>query len=118
MSTEHRRFQRILAQRFGGCTVRLDTPPVAHAILTDISVGGMKIIIDTQVTANSVQAGAVVSGKVHNENPAFELVFEGRIAWSTQSVLAGDITTVLGVQFADYTPLPDALMNLVEVYDD
>ncbi len=87
-------------------------------MLADISVGGMKIIIEAPMATSEVQAGAAVRGEVHNENPAFHLVFEGRIAWSKQSALADEVTTVLGVQFADYTPLPDALMNLVEVYDD
>lgn len=78
----------------------------------------MKIMIAAPLSSHDAQTGTAVRGEIRNENPAFHLVFEGRIAWSKQSVLAGDITTVLGVQFADYTPLPDALMNLVEVYDD
>lgn|GEM_PF-6556882 len=85
-------------------------------MLADISVGGMKIMM--LAPHSDMQTGTAVRGEIHNENPAFHLEFEGRIAWSKQSVLAGDITTVLGVQFADYTSLPDALMNLVEVYDD
>lgn len=78
----------------------------------------MKIMIAAPLSGDAMQTGAAVRGDIHNEKPAFHLVFEGRIAWSKQSVLAGDATTVLGVQFADYTPLPDALMNLVEVYED
>ncbi|MFO1472782.1 MAG: PilZ domain-containing protein [Turneriella sp.] len=117
MSAEHRRFQRILAQRFGGCMVRLDVPPIGNATLTDISVGGMKILIAAPLSDKETQVGAAVRGVVHNENPAFDLAFEGHIAWSKQSVLAGDVATAVGVQFADYTSLPDALMNLVEVYD-
>lgn len=114
MSPEHRRFERILAQRFGGCTVRLNTPSVANAVLADISVGGMKIMISAPL-ADALK-GTAVQGEIHHENPAFHLVFEGRIAWS-KTVPEGDTAAILGIQFADYTPLPEALMNLVEVYD-
>lgn len=115
MSTEHRRFERVLAQRFGGCTVRLNTPSVANAVLADISVGGMKIMVDAPLA--EAAKGSVVQGEIHHENPAFHLVFEGSIAWS-KTAPGGDAATILGIQFGDYTPLPDALMNLVEVYDD
>lgn len=114
MSTEHRRFERVLAQRFGGCTVRLNTPPVADAVLADISVGGMKIMIGASLA--EAPKGTAVQGEIHHENPAFHLVFEGCIAWS-KTAPGGDASTILGIQFADYTQLPDALMNLVEVYD-
>ncbi len=116
MSAEHRRFQRILTQRFGGCVVTMHTPHVKNALLADISVGGLKLMLAEPHTA--LPAGTAVKGEIHNENPAFHLAFAGQIAWSRESQLPGDMSTVVGVQFADYTTLPDALMNLVEVYDD
>lgn len=95
--------------------IRLYKPAIEDAVLADISVGGMKILISAPLT--EVAKGTAVQGEIHHENPAFHLVFEGRIAW-IKPAPGSEAATVLGIQFSDYTPLPDALMNLVEVYED
>jgi c-di-GMP-binding flagellar brake protein YcgR len=117
MGMDQRHFKRILAQRFGGCYVKLQTPEISEAILVDISVGGMKILIEKELPETVVAKGTAASGEIGSQNPAFRMSFSATIAWQRNSALDGTMTTALGLQFADYTPLPDALMNLVENYE-
>lgn len=115
MGTEHRQFIRILAQRFSGCTVRFDKPMFLHATLADISVGGMKIILDAPFSEADTRVGTLATGEIQNSNSEFRFSFSGKIAWCRRS---GEAGAILGLQFADYTALPESLMNLVERYGD
>ena len=117
MGEEQRHFKRVLARRFGGCRVQLKVPEAADAMLVDISVGGMKILLEKDLPESAVATGTPVSGEVGSENPAFRMTFSGTVAWQRQQPLDGKMATAIGLRFADYTPLPDALMNLVENFD-
>jgi hypothetical protein len=117
MGMDQRHFKRILAQRFGRCSVKLQTPGIGDALLVDISVGGMKILLEKDIPESMVAVGTAVNGEIGSENPAFRMSFSATIVWRRSSMLDGTMTTALGLCFADYTPLPDALINLVENYE-
>lgn len=116
MGVEQRHFKRVLGQRFGNCRVHLASPVAAEATLVDISVGGMKLIVEKNTEA-AMASGTPVNGEVANENPAFQMSFSASVAWLRPSFIDGEAATAVGLQFKDYTPLPDALMNLIENYE-
>lgn len=83
-------------------------------MLVDISVGGMKILLERLPAGVSLQPGTAVAGHIESENPAFRMDFTATVAWQRPA----DATAVaLGLRFADYTPLPDPLMHLLENYE-
>lgn len=117
MGIDQRHFKRILAQRFGGCYVKLQNPEIDRALLIDISVGGMKILIEKEIPETLITQGSVAGGEIGGENPVFRMAFSATVAWRRSSVLDGTMTTALGLRFEDYMALPDVLMNLVENYE-
>lgn len=118
MSAEQRQFKRVLAQRFGGCVVKLHEPRQVTAVLVDISVGGMKILIEHSHGPGGLQQGAAVLGQLHNDNPAFHMGIQATVAWLRPTVIDNEEAFLLGLRFADYTELPEALMHLIEAYDN
>lgn len=114
---EQRRFKRVLVQRFGGCVVKLAAPAISQAILTDISVGGMRILIEEDIHNDDIQPGTEVSGEIASENPGLCMKFSAAIAWQRPSSVDGEHAIYMGLRFADYTPLPDALMALIDQHD-
>ncbi|MBX3722439.1 MAG: PilZ domain-containing protein [Turneriella sp.] len=117
MAIEHRHFKRVLGQRFGNCRVQLTVPHAIDAVLVDISAGGMKILVEKNPAEAAIAPGTQIKGEIGNESPAFEMKFSAAVAWQRPSVLDGQAAVAVGLQFADFTPLPDALMHLIENYD-
>jgi c-di-GMP-binding flagellar brake protein YcgR len=117
MGAELRGFKRVLAQRLGHCRVNLAVPAAVEAVLVDISVGGMKILLEHDISASQLTPGATVSGEVTDDDPPFVLPFDASVAWQRPSELDGQAATALGLRFAAYTELPDALFQLIESYD-
>ncbi len=77
----------------------------------------MKIMVERDIPEAQIATGAVATGEIGSQNPEFRMSFSATVAWRRSSVLDGTVTTALGLCFADYTELPDALMNLVENYE-
>ena len=71
----------------------------------------------TDAAEAAMPSGTPVDGEIANENPAFQMRFSASVAWLRPSVMDGEAAVAVGLQFKDYTPLPDALMNLIENYD-
>lgn len=117
MAIEHRHFKRVLGRRFGNCRVQITAPQSLEVVLVDISAGGMKILVEENPADPAIAPGTKISGEIGNENPAFQMKFSAAVAWQRPSQLDGNAAVTVGLQFADFTPLPDALMNLIENYD-
>lgn len=110
----HRHDKRLPGQRIGNAKVALTLPGTYPCTLLDISVGGLKLLFDGNAAAELFTPGKPIEGKIVGEAPSFQIAFSGKIIWNRASALMGEPATLAGVAFADYTPLPDALMHLIE----
>ncbi len=113
MSLGQRNYQRFLAQRLGGASVYLEGEGIEHCTLVDISVGGLRILFERPLAHGVLSTGCAIQGKVVIHTPPSDIVFTGKVAWNKSAPFMGEPATLVGVCFADYTPLPESLLRLV-----
>lgn len=109
---EKRRHIRVWVRFFPDCFVRLHEPDMRVALLEEFSLGGMRLLVDSNLPKEKLVLGKKIAGTIESENPALRMPFSGQVRWykmlGDESVGAMHV----GIEFDKDIELSEILQSL------
>ena len=111
MYVEKRSLSRVFPREFRDFVVSFRLGDVQHeGRLGNISEEGMCVILSAN--AEVAPLGSVIAASIGGVRMREAIEVRGQAVWTETRTLEGRPGLFMGVQFADKTPLPDALLAL------
>lgn len=105
--TSDRRSQhRVTAGAYIEYRVSLTGTHVKDAIMSDISEGGLMILVESADIGRELSVGEEISGNIIHDRTRFDFAFHGSVAWLQQREMRTRKFVALGIRFKDTTELP------------
>lgn len=110
---ENRKYQRFLVNRQLDCVIQFKNPESHPSRLSDISAGGMMVLLAIPSDYDKFSPGQEITGEIASDNSELQLSFSGRVAWKRE-ITEGKRTFIsLGIQFSPDVKLPEAILEML-----
>lgn len=115
---ENRKYERFLISQHFDCSVRLDGIEKHALQLSDISEGGMMVLLTAKEDFPIFNPPQQILGEIISDNTAIQMRFSGRIVWKRNFQESGRDFASMGIQFAPDVKLPEAIREMLSVEED
>jgi len=110
---ENRKYERFLVGPHLDCKVHLKHPDALVADLSDISEGGMMVLLSRNEDIDALKPPLDIEAELVCENTALQFAFRGRVVWKREFNEGRKAFASMGIQFAPGVELPRALLDAV-----
>ncbi len=115
---ENRKYERYLVSQHLDCKVRLDGIEKHLMQLSDISEGGMMVLLSAKEDRDLFSPPQHIAGEIVSDNTAIQMRFSGKIVWKRDFKESGRSFSSMGIQFASDVRLPDAIHEMLVAESD
>lgn len=115
---ENRKYERFLISQHFDCSVRLDGIDKHLLQLSDISEGGMMVLLSAKEDFPVFNPPQEILGEIISDNTAIQMRFSGRIVWKRNFQESGRDFASMGIQFAPGVELPEAIRDMLSAEED
>lgn len=105
-SSDRRSGHRVTAGAYIEYRVTIDGTQVKDAIMSDISEGGLMILVETADVGRELKIGEALSGHIVHDRTRFDFPYAGEIAWLQAREMRSRSFIALGVRFKETIELP------------
>lgn len=106
LSQDRRNQHRVTAGAYIEYRVTIDGTQVKDAIMSDISEGGLMILVESADIGRELKQGEEVSGEIIHDRTKFHFHFKGSLAWIQSREMRSRKYEALGIRFANDVQLP------------
>lgn len=115
---ENRKYQRHLVSQQLDCKVRLIKPQSQLLRLSDISAGGMMVLLSSKEDLGKFLPPQEILGEIVSDNTALQMEFSGKVAWKREFQEGRQTFESMGIQFAPGVKLPEAITEMLTAEDE
>lgn len=115
---EHRQYERFLVSPHIDCAVQIRLPEEIKAELSDISEGGMMLLLSRNEDIDAVHPPQDIEAEIVSDNTALQFAFSGRVVWKREFQEGRRAFASMGIQFAPGVTLPEAFLELITAETD
>ncbi len=106
LSNDRRSQHRVTAGAYIEYRVTMDGTQVKDAIMSDISEGGLMILVESAEIGRELVMNEALSGHIIHDKTRFDFKFEGSIAWIQPREMRSRKYVALGIRFNSTVELP------------
>lgn len=110
---ENRQYERFLVGPHIDCAVLIRLPEEIRADLSDISEGGMMLLLSKNEDFDAIQPPQDIEAEVVSDNTALQFAFTGRVVWKREFHEGRRAFASMGIQFAPEVRLPEAFREML-----
>ena len=105
-ANDRRSQHRVTAGAYIEYRVTIDGTQVKDAIMSDISEGGVMVLVESADIGRELVVGEPVGGEIIHDRTKFVFRFRGEIAWIQPRNMRSRHFVALGIRFAPGVQLP------------
>lgn len=113
-----RKYQRFIVSQHLDCKVLLNGSDGQLLQLSDISDGGMMVLLTAKDDSDRYLPPQKISGEIVSENTDLRMQFSGNVVWKREFSEGRVMFASMGIQFASDVKLPDAIREMLSSEDD
>lgn len=106
LTNDRRNQHRVTAGAYIEYRVTIDGTQVKDAIMSDISEGGLMVLVESADIGRELQINEAISGHIIHDRTRFDFTFKGEIAWIQQREMRTRKFVALGIRFGESIELP------------
>lgn len=106
LSSDRRSQHRVTAGAYIEYRVTIDGTQVKDAIMSDISEGGLMILVESADIGRELTIGEAISGSIIHDRTRFNFTFKGEIAWLAPREMRTRKFVAIGIRFGESIELP------------
>lgn len=115
---DNRKYERFLVSQHLDCRVRLNGIENHLLQLSDISEGGMMVLLSSKEDLDVFSPPQNIAGEIVSDNTAIQMGFSGKIVWKRNFLESGRAFCSMGIQFAADVKLPEAIREMLSAEED
>lgn len=115
---ENRKYERFLVSHHLDCKIRLQGLENHLVQLSDISDGGMMVLLSSKEDIARFSAQQEIQGEIVSDNIEIQMSFSGKIVWKRDFLESGRQFSSMGIQFASSVKLPEAIREMLASEED
>ena len=115
---ENRKYERFLISQHLDCKVHLNGIANHLLQLSDISEGGMMVLLSSKEDLAIFNPPQETAGEIVSDNTAIQMQFSGRIVWKRHFQESGRAFASMGIQFGPGVKLPGAIHEMLSAEED
>lgn len=103
---DRRSQHRVTAGAYIEYRVTIDGTKVSDAIMSDISEGGLMILVESADVGRDLNMNEQLSGHIIHDKTKFDFGFAGSVAWIQPREMRARKYVALGIRFTEAVELP------------
>jgi c-di-GMP-binding flagellar brake protein YcgR len=106
LSNDRRSQHRVTAGAYIEYRVTIDGTQVKDAIMSDISEGGLMVLVESADIGRDLRIDESISGHIIHDRTRFDFTFKGSVAWIQPREMRSRKFVALGIRFGESIELP------------